>query len=93
VTAARVRLTSTEGWGALIIIETFPAADPYGLVILLSGLFSALLVCHIRRMRPPFTNLYMNHRFPPEIISHSVGCISASASATATSKNCYVYQA
>jgi len=43
-----------------------------GLVNLLSGLFSARLVCHTRRMNPPSTNLYKNHRFPAEIISHSV---------------------
>ena len=39
---------------------------------MLSGLFSAHLVAHSRRMRIPSTNLYKNHRFPAEIIDHGV---------------------
>jgi len=43
-----------------------------GIVNLLSGLSSAHLVCHTPRMNPSSTNLYKNHRFPAEIISHGV---------------------
>jgi putative transposase len=43
-----------------------------GLVNLLSGLSSALLVCHTRRMNIPAINRYKHHRFPVEIISHAV---------------------
>jgi hypothetical protein len=43
-----------------------------GLVNLLSGLSSARLVCHTRRMNTPAINRYKNRRFPVEIISHAV---------------------
>jgi putative transposase len=37
-----------------------------------SGLSSARLVCHTRRMNPSSSNRYKHHRFPAEIISHAV---------------------
>jgi hypothetical protein len=44
-----------------------------GLVNLLSGLSSVLLVCHTRRMTTPaITSPYKHHRFPVEIIGHAV---------------------
>jgi putative transposase len=43
-----------------------------GIVNLLSGLSSARLVCHTRRMNTPSITRYKNHRFPVEIISHAV---------------------
>jgi putative transposase len=39
---------------------------------LLSGLSSACLVGHTRRMNTPSINRYKPHRFPVEIISHAV---------------------
>ncbi len=39
---------------------------------MLSGLSSARVVCHTRRMDSPSINPYKNHRFPAEIISHAV---------------------
>jgi hypothetical protein len=45
---------------------------PLRLVNLLSGLSSARLVCHTRRMNTPAINHYKHHRFPVEIISHAV---------------------
>ena len=44
----------------------------WGIVNLLSGLFSACLVCHIHQMHTPSSNRYKHHRFPAEIISHGV---------------------
>jgi putative transposase len=43
-----------------------------GIVNLLSGLFSACLVCHTHQMHTPSSNRYRHHRFPAEIISHGV---------------------
>jgi hypothetical protein len=43
-----------------------------GIVNLLSGLSSAHLVWHTRRINPPSTNIDKNHRFPAEIISQGV---------------------
>jgi putative transposase len=44
-----------------------------GIVNLLSGFSSSRLVGHTRRMNTPASaNLYKNHRFPAEIISHGV---------------------
>jgi transposase-like protein len=45
---------------------------PRGIVNLLSGLSSARLMCHTRRMNPSSINRYKHHRFPVEIISHAV---------------------
>jgi putative transposase len=42
------------------------------MVNLLSGLFSACLVCHTHQMHTPSSNRYKHHRFPAEIISHGV---------------------
>jgi putative transposase len=43
-----------------------------GIVNLLSGLFSACLVCHTHQMHTPSSNRYKHHRFPAEIIIHGV---------------------
>jgi hypothetical protein len=43
-----------------------------GVVNLLSDLFRSPSVCHIRPMHTSPANRYKNHRFPAEIIRHSV---------------------
>jgi putative transposase len=51
---------------------TMSITGKLGIVNLLSGLFSAHLVCHTRRMRTLSTNHNKNHRFPAKIISQAV---------------------
>jgi hypothetical protein len=45
---------------------------PNGIVNLLSALYSSSAVCHTSYMSIPSTHRDKNHRFPAEIISHSV---------------------
>jgi hypothetical protein len=44
----------------------------WGIVNMLSGLFSSRLVCHTRRMRTPSSNHYKRHRLPNALISHDI---------------------